>query len=89
MKNEFYRISDTNSSLAENRNDIEFYCCQTNELNPTRDIMELGIVVTDLKGLQIDFSLDQDELNSLINYLTRLYRYNEEFNNKSFPDTNL
>lgn len=83
MENVIYQINDTNQALAENRNTMEFYCCQTNALNPDYEIRELGIVITDKKGMQLDFTFEQRDLNSLIKYLTDLKNYCEDFNEKS------
>ena len=90
MKKTIYRLFDTDSVLDPNPHQIEFYCCQSNELNPTRDIIELGIVITgkdSLGGhLQIDFSADEDELDELIDYLENLKRYAIKFNRESKPN---
>lgn len=83
MENIIYQISDTYSVSAENTNTLKFYCQQTNECNPDYEIRQLGAVLTDDKGVQIDFSFDQRDLNSLIKYLTDLRDYSEQFNEKS------
>lgn len=86
MENTIYRIHDTDLVSAENRHRLEFYCCHTNELNPYKKIRELGVVVSDEKGLQIDFSFEQGELKSLIAYLSLLSDHIEEFNSNSKPE---
>jgi len=89
MKNTIYQLHDTDSVLEPNPHKIEFYCCQTNEIEPLRDVMELGIVITgkDSTGehLQIDFSADEEELEELMEYLRNLQRYISKFNKESKP----
>jgi len=80
MENQIYQLQEKDIKL-------DFFCCQTNDLNPTREIRELGIVVFDNKGLQIDYSFDEHEFDSLIEYLTRLNKYCKEFNSESVPTT--
>lgn len=85
MKNVIYKIHDTDNVLADNAHKLEFYCSQTNETNPYRPIMELGIVILGNNDLQIDFSLDAEELSELIEYLENLQRYINKFNKESKP----
>jgi len=82
MERQKYEVRGTDNKT------IEFFCCQTNDLNPTRDIRELGIVVFDKDGLQIDFDFDEKEFDSLIDYLDRLRDYCREFNKNSKPIDN-
>ncbi len=88
MVSNIYRIHDTDSATAETRNTIEFYCAQTNECNPYRKIRELGVVIYDNKGLQIDFCFQPDELEYLIKYLNDLNDHVKEFNLNSKPESN-
>ena len=83
MKNTIFQLHDTDSVLAEDPHKIEFYCCQTNELDPHRDILELGISITGKDGLQIDFETDEEGLNELIDYLENLKTYIYKFNKTS------
>lgn len=86
MENIVYQIFDTDSALAKDVHKLEFYCCRTNEVNPDRDVRELGICVTNKGDMQIDFSLNQEELKSLVKHLGQLLEYVEEFNSNSKPD---
>jgi len=79
MENQNYKANDGTGL------EIEFFCCQTNDLNPTRETRELGIVVFDNDKVQIDFSFDDKEFDSLIDYLTRLQAYCKKFNKESKP----
>lgn len=81
MENTIYRIN-----LEENKNkkiDLEFYICDTNELNPYRKIKELGIIILDNKKLQLDASLSEIELDSLIEYLIDCKKHIINFNKES------
>lgn len=72
---------------------LEFFVCDTNEINPERDIKELGIVVYDVDKnstsdfVQIDNSNDfgVDEIDRLIKFLGRLKRHIKKFNDNSLP----
>jgi len=85
MKNTIFQLHDTDSALAEDPHKIEFYCGQTNEIEPYRPIMELGIVITGKEALQIDFSADEETLTELIDYLENLKTYIYKFNRDSKP----
>lgn len=90
MENIIYEKFDTDSVLAKERNKIKFYCMQTNECEPYRQIQELGVVIVGSNtDLQIDFSLDPNELKSLIKYLTDLSEHVDEFNKNSKPKPEL
>lgn len=82
MERQKYEVRGTDNKT------IEFFCCVTNDLNPTRDIRELGIVVFDKDGLQIYFDFDEKEFDSLIDYLIRLRDYCKEFNKNTKPIDN-
>ena len=76
MENQIYRLKDGNAS------DLEFWIVHTNDLEPYKEIRELGISATN-KGLQLDFDVDENELKSLIKYLEESLEYIEDFNKKS------
>jgi len=76
MENQIYRLKDGN------RYDLEFWIVHTNDLEPYKEIRELGISVTN-KGFQLDFDVDENELKSLIKYLEESLEYIEYFNKKS------
>jgi hypothetical protein len=78
MENQIYRVQLT----AENK--LEFFVCSTNELNPHRNIKELGVCVLG-KGIQLDGDLDLSELDSLISYLQDCREYIKEYNENSKP----
>jgi len=82
MKNHIYRIELAKSDGTYP--DIEFSVAETNELNPVRDILCLGICMMD-KESQFDGSLDEKELESLIDYLQDCQRYISNFNKNSKP----
>jgi len=79
MENQTYKTTD-NTGL-----EIEFYCCQTNDVEPYKETRELCIVVFDGDKVQIDFDFDEKSFDSLIDYLTRLQKYCKEFNKNSIP----
>jgi len=79
MKNHIYRIGLGGNNFKP---DLEFYVCETNEINPSRDILEMGIVVIG-KDMQLDGDLDESELDSLIDYLQDCQRYIKQFNKNS------
>jgi len=78
MKNQIYRID------LEPSHKLEFYVLSTNEINPHRETKEMGIVVLE-KNVQLDGSLELDELDSLIEYLENCRDYIKEFNQKTKP----
>ena len=78
MENQIYRVQLTDESK------LEFYVCSTNELNPHRDIKELGVCVLG-KVIQLDGDLDLIELDSLISYLKDCRDYIKEYNENSKP----
>lgn len=65
---------------------LEFYVCNTNEVDPYRRIKEIGITVFNKEGLQLDASLDEIELDSFIEYLESCKRYIYNFNKNSKPE---
>lgn len=79
MENVIYRI-ELNSDAQ-----LEFYVCDTNELNPVRDIKEIGIVLLEGNN-QLDGQLNENELDSLIDYLNDCKHYIAKFNEKSNPN---
>ena len=72
---------------------MEIYICDTNELNPHRNIKELGIVVIDKEKqssdefVQIDNGNDfgVEEIEKLIKYLNKAKRHIKKFNENSKP----
>ena len=64
---------------------LEFFICDTNELDPYREIKEIGIVIHGNKFGQLDGQLDVDQLKDLINYLNRCKRRIIKFNSESKP----
>ena len=79
MENQIYRMR------MESEVDLEFYICGTNELNPYRQIKEIGVQVI-FKENQLDACLDVKELDSFIDYLTKCRDYIVDFNSKSIPE---
>ena len=79
MENLIYRIT------MESKADLEIFVCSTNELNPYRKIREIGVQLI-IEEKQLDASLDINELNSLIKYLSQCRDYIFDFNNKSVPE---
>lgn len=78
MKNKVLRLQGSNES------EMEFFCVDTNEVDPYRPIKEGGIVVLQ-NDLQFDFDLDEEELTELIDFLTEMRDHVSEFNNASKP----
>ena len=78
MKNKILRLQGSNNS------EMEFFCVDTNEVNPHRDIKEGGRVVLQ-KDLQLDFDLDEEELTELIDFLTEMRDHVSKFNSESKP----
>ena len=74
---------------------LEFYVCNTNELNPYREIKELGIVLYDENEdlrksddyIQLDScdSFGVDEIDNLIKYLQKVKKHIKQFNETSQP----
>ena len=75
MENHIYRIDATDKYI------IEIYVCDTNETEPFRPIKEMALTVLK-ENLQIDASLNDAELESLIQYLKDCQQYIKEFNRK-------
>lgn len=82
MKNHIYRIELSKSDGTYP--DIELSVVETNEVNPIRNILCLEINMID-KKCQFDGSLDEEELDSLIDYLQDCRRYISDFNKRSKP----
>ena len=78
MENQVYRIE------MSDKYKLELYVCDTNELNPHRDIKEIGVVVFK-DGEQIDGDIDEIGLDSLIKFLTDCKKHILEFNANSKP----
>lgn len=74
---------------------LEFFVCQTNELNPHREVKELGIVLYEKdieirksdKFRQLDNSNEMgvEEIESLIKYLHKVKKHIKKFNDNSIP----
>lgn len=87
MKNQIYRLPLTFSSNKELP--LEFYIAEMNEVNPVRDTLCLAVQIVDGDS-QMDAVLDQEELESLIDYLEKCERAIRDFNKHSKPiDTTL
>lgn len=80
MENTIYRVDNFDGNHT-----LEIHICDTNELNPYRDIKEIGIVVLNREGLQLNVSIDENELESLIEYLRNAQRHIDNFNRNSKP----
>lgn len=78
MKNKILRLSGSNDS------EMEFFCVDTNEVNPYRYIKECGIVVLK-KDVQLDFDLNEEELTEMIGFLTEMRDHISKFNTESNP----
>ena len=74
---------------------LEFFVCQTNELNPHREIKELGIVLYEkdfevrqsdkFRQLDNNNEMGVEEIESLIKYLQKVKKHIKNFNDKSIP----
>jgi len=79
MENQIYRLKDGDGT------ELEFWICDTNELNPRKDIKELAVTV--LKdGMQLDFDMDVNAAKSLIKYIEDSLEYIKEYNKNSKPE---
>lgn len=78
MKNKILRLQGSKKS------EMEFFCIDTNDVNPDRPIKEGGIVVLQ-NDLQFDFDLDEEELTELILFLTEMRDHVAKFNSESKP----
>lgn len=78
MENQVYRIE------MSDKYRLELYVCDTNEINPHRNIKEIGVVVYK-DGDQIDGFIDEMGLDSLIKFLTDCKKHISEFNENSKP----
>jgi hypothetical protein len=81
MDNQYFRVKMYG---AKEETNVEFYVCDTNELEPMRDIKEIGLVMV-LDKDQFDGALNEKQLDSLIKYLTDCRQYINEFNANSKP----
>lgn len=74
---------------------LEFFVCGTNELNPHREIKELGVVIYEKdtekrksdEYRQLDNSNDMgvEEIETLIKYLNKVKKHIKAFNENSKP----
>ena len=77
---------------------LEFYICKTNEINPHRDIRELGIVVyekdktlresDEFRQMDNCNEFDVEEIEKLIKFLNKAKRQIKKFNENSKPTEN-
>jgi hypothetical protein len=74
MDNQIYRIR-----MPDNKT-LEFYICDTNEIEPYKKTKEMGIVFLG-DNKQVDGGLNYDELSSLINFLENCKEYIGDYNN--------
>jgi len=58
---------------------LEFYISDSNEVNPHKDIKEVGITIFTPDGGQIDGGLDSVELDLLIGYLKLCKEHASDF----------
>ena len=85
--------------MTFNRGDdmvLEFYVCRTNELNPHREIRELGVIMyesteekrklDDYKQMDNMNEIGVDEIEKLIKYLQKVKKHVKHFNENSKPD---
>lgn len=82
MKNQIYRIR-----LSESKDkdlNLEFYIAETNDVEPYREKLCLGVLMMDGE-VQMDAALDEDELESLIDYLRNCSYAINKFNKESKP----
>lgn len=77
MENQIYRVELSPDSK------VEFYVGHTNEVEPYKPILDLGIVVFDKNNLQLDASLDLNQLDSLVKYITECRDYISKFNHQA------
>lgn len=79
MENQIYRIEMTDGHK------LEFFVAETNELEPYREIKELGVCV--LKdNFQLDGELDDSQIDSLMKFLTEAKEHIKNFNLNSQPE---
>ena len=79
MENQIYRLDLTDKYK------IELFVCDTNTLNPRKDIKAMSVdVFLDKEFVACDV-LDHEELKSLIKYLVECKDYMERFNESSKP----
>jgi len=74
---------------------LEFFVCQTNELNPYRETRELGIVIyekdeekrksADYRQMDNMNEFGVDEIEKLIKYLQKVKKHIKTFNENSKP----
>lgn len=73
MNNQIYRIRMSDDKT------LEFYICDTNEVEPYKETKEMSIVLIG-KNMQIDATINQEELASLIKYLKDCGDYIDKHN---------
>lgn len=83
--------------IFNNGNDmiLEFFVCGTNEINPHRELKELGVVIYEKdeeKRKSIEYrqmdnrnKIGVDEIESLIKYLQKVKKHIKAFNENSKP----
>lgn len=76
MFNQIYRLDMTDDFKGE------FQLVPTNEVEPHRNIYELGLCIYNKEGEQIDGSFDIPDIDSFIDYLDSIAK----FNKNSKPD---
>ena len=74
---------------------LEFFVCKTNEINPNRDIRELGIVIyegndekrksSEFRQFDNDNEFGVEEIEKLIKYLHKVKKHIKTFNENSKP----
>jgi hypothetical protein len=77
---------------------LEFYVCNSNELNPYRETKELGVILYDTdealrkSNEYIQYNNDDEiginEVDELVKYLQKAKKHIKQFNDKSQPVNN-
>jgi len=77
MDKQIYRLSE-----VEDTGEFEFFVCGTNDVEPYIPLKTIGAVF--LKdGDQVNFDFDEQDIDSLIKYLSDAKEYIEKYNLES------
>lgn len=79
MENQNYRLTESSGEK------LEFSVIDTKECNPYKEIREVEISFCDEKKEETFFSMNDNDIESLIKYLTDSLEYIRDFNKKSIP----
>lgn len=80
MKNKILRLYGVGSDNNDYK--MEISCFDTNEIEPYREIKECGIVIIG-NDLQVNFSIDEEELSEIIDFSSEMENYISIFNKSS------